>query len=96
MARQPDDFARLEMWIGDRTILLEKLGLDWPPPARLTIDEEEGLREWREGDDPVTVMGRISMSKLTDEETADMDHVARGALYRYEIPEFGKPIDDQM
>lgn len=77
-----DDCVRLNLTIETHTIPLVKLGLEWPPPERLWIDAD-GARPASDDDDPSGVLHRQSVSKITDEQRADMTHVFRGAEYRY-------------
>jgi hypothetical protein len=70
-----DDFARLHFKIGTQNIRLVELGLEWPPPERIT--ELFG----RPLDTPLV---RRSMSTFTDAQRAEMTHVVRGAEYFYE------------
>lgn len=46
------------------------IGVKWPPPDLLTIEDGTG-RKWK----------RISMSAITDKQREGMSHVARGAAY---------------
>lgn len=46
------------------------IGIKWPPPDLLTIEDGTG-RKWK----------RTQMSRITDEQRKQMTHVARGALY---------------
>ena len=71
---------------GKQRIFLEDLEFDWPPPARLFMDDEtKELREAVEGDQPDGIFKRISMSRLTDEVMEQCPGVARGAEYVYEV-----------
>lgn len=74
MTTHPTDMVRLHFMIGDQTIPCSKLGLEWPPPERLTELQGEPL-------DPPMI--RTRMSQLTDEQ-ADHPNLARGAEYYYE------------
>lgn len=47
------------------------LGISWPPPDILTLEDGTG-RQWT----------RIQMSSITDEQRQKMTHVARGAVYK--------------
>lgn len=70
MAVLSDDFLALELDTRERLGVwrLEQLGItEWPPPERIIA--LGGL--WK----------RVSYSQLTDEQSAGMSHVARGALY---------------
>jgi len=67
-----DDFVRIPFADGrELNIPCRSLKMDWPPPKRLNLFGTE--------------FERVSMSQLTDEDRAGMDHVCRGAVYR-EIP----------
>lgn len=83
-----NDLVRLELSIGTRTLRCSEVGLTWPPPERLIINMEDLngplLREPTDDDPPQHILRRVSMSALSDEEAERMDHVARGAVYRYE------------
>ncbi len=72
--------------MGPQRIFLEDLELiDWPPPARIYMDDKSKLlREAVDGDDSAFVFKRISMSNLTDEQMESCPGVARGAEYVYE------------
>lgn len=74
MTTHPSDFVRLNMTIGVQNIPCVALGLEWPPPERIT----ELLGKPVE---PAFV--RVRMSQLTDEQ-ADHPNLARGAEYIYE------------
>jgi hypothetical protein len=62
-----DDLVQLEFDGGIKRIPCARLGLEWPPPEHI---EFMGI--------PMT---RDSMSSISDEDRADMDHVCRGARY---------------
>lgn len=70
-----DDMVRLTFMVGTQTIPCKAVGLEWPPPERLT--ELNGM--------PLDPMVRVSMSVITDEQRAEMTHVFRGAVYVYEV-----------
>lgn len=70
-----DDCVRLHLLVGTRLIPCNALGLEWPPPERLT-----SLNGTDFSDDPLV---RVRMSDLTDEQ-ADHPNVARCAEYVYE------------
>lgn len=83
------DFVRLHTKVfGVLNIPLRKLGLEWPPPERLIMDLDDDrkfmVREPTEDDDPNTVFRRTNLSRITDEQMEGMEHVARGAEYKYE------------
>lgn len=82
MTTYDDDMVRLHLLVGSPTIPLKELGLEWPPPERLAMDPETGVREARDSDDDPLV--RVNCSQITDEQRADMTNVFRGAEYRYE------------
>lgn len=63
-----DDFVRLHTAVGTKNILLSSLGLDWPPPERISVNG--------------TPFERIRMSDITDKQRADLTHVCRGAEYK--------------
>lgn len=79
-----DDFCRLHLVIGTKTVACSALGLEWPPPERLWLDET-GAREATDEDPPEGVLHRTNLSALTDEEREGMTHVARGAEYSYKV-----------
>lgn len=62
-----DDSLFLETPSGRKVIRCKSLGLDWPPPEQVFINDVPYLR--------------IRLSSITDEQRADMTHVLRGALY---------------
>lgn len=62
-----DDFIQIKFQGGPRTARCKLNGIEWPPPEEF---EFEGFR-----------LRRVSMSRITDEERADMTHVMRGAAY---------------
>lgn len=64
-----DDFLR----IGMVTATLKSLGITWPPPPFIEINNN--------GELPNLLLKRVSCSEITDEQRAKMKHVARGALY---------------
>jgi hypothetical protein len=65
-----DDFVRLPTLVaGDTNIPLVRLGLEWPPPEEVNF---YGL-----------LYRRVSYSEITDEQRAEMTHVARGAQYEF-------------
>jgi hypothetical protein len=64
-----DDFIR----IGMLNPTLKSLGLTWPPPPFIQINNH--------GELPDRVFKRVSCSEITDEQRAKMTHVARGAAY---------------
>lgn len=65
-----DDFIR----IGMIRPTLKSLGLEWPPPPFIEINNH--------GELPNRFFKRVRYSEITDEQRADMTHVARGAEYR--------------
>ena len=69
-----DDFVRLHLEVGPVNITCKQLGLEWPPPERLTSIMTEPLPR---------PMVRTNYSQL-DDETAAHPNVARGAEYHYE------------
>lgn len=73
-----DDYVHLNFVTGTFDLPLSALGLEWPPPERIT--ELAGVEMER----PLV---RIRMSEITDEQRAGMTHVARGAEYSYEEAE---------
>lgn len=64
-----DDFLR----IGMVTATLKSLGITWPPPLFIEINNH--------GELPNLLVKRMSMSEITDEQRSRMTHVARGAMY---------------
>ena len=74
MATHDDDFVRLNLSVGSPIISLKGMGLEWPPPERITEIHGSPLSE---------PMVRVSMSQLTDEQ-AEHPNIARGAEYFYE------------
>lgn len=79
-----DDFVRINLGVGTFNLRLRDVGLEWPPPERAIIDKDGTFREATDGDPSFLVMVRITMSQITDEQRAEMTHVARGAEYLYE------------
>lgn len=73
-----DDMARLFMDTGPVNLPLKAIGLEWPPPERLTHINGLELPE------PMTLR---SCSTLTDEQRVGTTHVIRGCVYRYESDE---------
>jgi len=72
-----DDFVKLNFVSGARTIPCSALGLEWPPPERIsTLNGVE-----------IDPMVRTTMSAITDEQRERMTNVARGANYVYEEEE---------
>lgn len=65
-----DDFIR----IGMITPTLKSLGLTWPPPQFIKINNH--------GELPNRLFKRVRCSDITDEQRAQMTHVARGAEYQ--------------
>lgn len=64
-----DDFIVVEFDTGiKRRVTCKSAGIEWPPPER--FDFQGGTLE------------RVSFSKITDEDRAEMTHVCRGALYK--------------
>lgn len=64
-----DDFVQ----IGGVRTSLQSLGLEWPPPAFMRINNH--------GELPDLFVKRLRLSEITDEERAEMTHVCRGAQY---------------
>jgi len=64
-----DDFVQ----IGRVRTPLKQLGLEWPPPAFIRIDNHGAL--------PDLLVKRVRYSEITDEERSGMTHVRRGAEY---------------
>jgi len=95
------DFVRLHLVIGTKDISILALGFEWPPPEyiHLLSDEETSYRalehsfegldetEFRNLDieEQLSCLKRQSYSQITDEQIEDMDHVIRGADYRYVV-----------
>lgn len=69
------DMARLFMAEGSVTVPLRALGLEWPPPERITHLNGAELPE------PMT---RRQCSQLTDDAIAASAFLARGCVYRRE------------
>lgn len=65
-----DDFLR----IGMVNATLKSLGIEWPPPPFIRINNH--------GELPDLLVKRVSCSEISDEDRAQMTHVARGAEYR--------------
>ena len=65
-----DDFVR----IGMVNATLKSLGLEWPPPPFIEINNH--------GELPNLLVKRVRMSEITDEQRAKMTRVSRGAEYR--------------
>lgn len=96
-----EDFVRLHFAIGVRNIPVAALGLEWPPPKYIHLlgdDEMErrGLDHSFEGLNEVgfrklsvkeqsSCLKRESHSRITDEQIVNMEHVIRGADYRYVV-----------
>jgi len=64
-----DDFVK----IGMVRTSLKALGLEWPPPPFMRIDNH--------GELPDLYVKRMRYSEITDEHRSKMTHVARGAEY---------------
>ena len=77
-----DDYIQLELPDGRRRLFCSHVGLTWPPPEKLWVDDF-GVRIANDDDDPAGVLERKSFSMITDEQRSRMTHVARGALYEY-------------
>jgi len=71
-------------YIGTIWFKLSDVGLTWPPPKRIVVENGQEIRAATQNDDSKTVFRRISMSRLTDDQAEGMDCVARGAEYQYE------------
>ncbi len=69
-----DDFCRLHLDSGSVDMACATLGFEWPPPERFDLNGLAGQ-----------TLVRVSMSKITDAQRAQMTHVARGAQYYYEF-----------
>ncbi len=94
-----EDFVRLHFSVGTQNIPAEKIGLGWPPPEYIHLvsdadKESRGLKNSFEGLDEAgfqrleageqrSCLKRESYSRITDEQIAEMDHVVRGADYKY-------------
>ena len=65
-----DDFVR----IGMVNATLKSLGLEWPPPPFIEINNHGELSN--------LLVKRVRMSEITDEQRAKMTRVSRGAEYR--------------
>lgn len=52
---------------------LKSLGMEWPPPPFICVNNHGAM--------PDLYLRRVSMSEITDEQRAEMTHVARGAKY---------------
>lgn len=76
-----DDFVQ----IGGVSVTLESLGLEWPPPAFMRIDNH--------GELPDLYVKLVHLSEITDEQRAEMTHVCRGALYK---PCYPDEIPDEI
>lgn len=82
-----DDFLQLHtQFFGQPRIMLSNVGLSWPPPELLYMDANQGLREPTKDDEKRFIFERIRFSQITDEQREGMDHVVRGAEYKYLIP----------
>lgn len=64
-----DDFVL----VGAIRATLKSLGLEWPPPPFMRINNHVDL--------PDFFVKRLRMSEITDEQRATMTHVCRGAEY---------------
>ncbi len=88
--RDADDFMRLNLESQVVNIRLEVLGMSWPPPAYIHLvgagaflaKSEEDLG-YIAPEELKYVLKRTSYSEITDEQIANMSHVARGAEYHY-------------
>ena len=67
-----DDFIRLEMDGGTRTISCKSAGIDWPPPEKIRIYGFDFARE--------------SFSEITDDQRRGTGRVMRGAVYQPFVP----------
>ena len=84
------DFIRLNLTVQTVNIKLEVLNLEWPPPEYIHVQNGgafAGLTQAEvddiDADELPHVMVRTSYSSITDEQIAEMSHVARGAEYHY-------------
>lgn len=64
-----DDFVQ----IGGVRASLKSLGLDWPPPAFMRINNH--------GERPDLFVKRLRLSEISDDDRMQMTHVCRGAQY---------------
>jgi len=62
-----DDSLFLETRAGRIVVPCAKLGLSWPPPEQVVVNE--------------VPYRRVSLSAITDEQREGMTNVFRGALY---------------
>ena len=76
-----DDFIRVEGGVYS----VAALGLSWPPPEVLYLfvsPDRRGVSEVPENHADACEYQQVSRSQITDEDRAEMTHVARGADYR--------------
>ncbi len=79
-----DDFIRLHLDMGVQNIPCVKIGFEFPPPERIYMSGDKGIRAWEKGDTPMYILKRVGYSSITDEQREGMTHVVRGAEYEYE------------
>lgn len=77
------DYIRLYFEVGTHTLPLDRLGMTWPPPEYIYIEEGGKIREARKRDPDAYKLRRTSMSQISDDDAAKMTGIARGAEYHY-------------
>jgi len=77
------DFIRLHLNITTADIPCKKVGLEWPPPEQLFLEDDGRFRPARPNDDPEAIMVRRNLSSLPDNVIEGATMVARGAEYFY-------------
>lgn len=87
-----DDSIRVVLETGARIIPCEAVGLTWPPPERLVIENGAMRIANHDDDGSPFVLVRSSMSIITDEQRLENENVARCAIYEYETQSAGARV----
>ena len=80
-----DDYIQITMeFYHPARLKLVDVGLEWPPPQFIVHDGKGMFREATEDDVLVSILERVRLSSLTDEQMEKIGkHVVRGAEYRW-------------
>ncbi|MCP1375358.1 hypothetical protein [Dyella lutea] len=62
-----DDFLQINFQGGTRRVLCKSIGVDWPPPEKLSF---QGF-----------ALERVRFSQVSDDDRAGMEFLMRGAEY---------------